>query len=1224
MKTILVILALILNLNILLVSAQDQSKYPSVNEMAEKYQLNEKDLGIIHQLIQKKIENRLTQANSSLTSEVKDCHFELEKHETTFKGSDSIDSLANKKILNSCVKLELRNVFPLTKFPEPKSLHELPEKLKSFYKSDEAKEFIEILRSNFERQFYQNYQIPIDQGGGKPQDLLIGAKNQKYCQIAEIYLRQKYQLSKNVVTFQCTNFDLAHGEVVYSSYYRGTFRTSAGYSCYKVINLKCEFYTKKEIDTKASHSIEKNKAKITSENKTTPSSVNEKKPKSKKQNTDKTINSSIKAKSIPKTIYAYDIMNSDKLSIGSEDDKVLANKHSDTHDRAYHQQNLLEKDIAKLERLMLAEKVKKENELNAINELRKKSIEAGKGKVELSKIKLNPEKPFFKVSIDLDVTISPEDLPRLYTILNDGTYDWFVACLPQTEVIVNEKNEITSMIRSKVICLTPNFVAETIDPRTKKVSTISIPLPAIFTDNVVAGGNCGTTPELKRKLFLSIEKLKIKIPKKNSQVFERPIIEERPENRIELYGGFSLRVVDSLSLKPIANAKVKYAGKEYTSNAQGMLTDPKVSLKHNGDVSTASHPRYETNSKKVMFRLAEVTANGDLLLDPKLVDVKGSIVQNITPKFDHSLANQTITLSGYGKVYTAKTNELGEFVFLKVPVILEDFRFDNLDGSYQDTGITQGLSVEVENFVTMEVNPLLTKLNGYLHDQHGRPVKNYQFQVEYNYQGNSLIQTLKTDDRGYYLSDELPLNGNSIILKSVDPRYAPDVEEKIDVKIQALYNLNRHDLTIPYLMNIYEGKVRDVRSKSPISNVRVELLDNEGQVVKTVYTNSNGLYSADDVVNIAKIRLTHNDYITETESVPKLKKGEKLNSSFYMINKDITQNKIIAVLTWNEKQNDLDSQIFAPNGRHIFYKTLSDPTLQSSTGTRLDTDDTGINGRETTFFELPNGNTVLDGRYDFLVYQYGSKQHGMITTGARVRIYSNGDYIIAADGSRYKDIIPPQDKKYLWNVFSVVYGKVVINNRFEAEAEAFAIEQTSEKLKELDGKLIELQNSKTNGVKGIEAKITKSKNIIADVESKIKMYTDLKASIVADKAEQKALKELADQGVIETTATPEKPSIKVKERLVELNKNILENEKKLVNERNEVIKKDKSFKAYMDKLNAELAKENKLLEKLEDDKLHWEERCQIQINEVSEALSREKAILETQNQALFAKLRKFL
>jgi hypothetical protein len=296
------------------------------------------------------------------------------------------------------------------------------------------------------------------------------------------------------------------------------------------------------------------------------------------------------------------------------------------------------------------------------------------------------------------------------------------------------------------------------------------------------------------------------------------------------------------------------------------------------------------------------------------------------------------------------------------------------------------------------------------------------------------------------------------------------------------YERNVKDVIVPYNRSDISGRVVDIISKSPIPGASVWVEGGKERYHAT--TDADGNYEIIEVPDTARVlreETPGNKYIDRPRNIDPLPSPGKdiPHQNFNLVPREYTINRIVFVLTWNERQHDLDSQLFFPNDMHLYFKTLSDSSLSTTGGATLDRDDTGTSGRETTIIQIDGGKTKLSGTYPFLVYQYHDDGIRFADSNALIEVYRDGEYL--------REIRPGAGTGRLWYVADVTGKDVRDINQFPVDLQS-EIARINETIVQKEKDLSNLKASLENGKKAIEDQTTAQK---ADQEALKTLETDL-------------------------------------------------------------------------------------------------------------------------------------
>ena len=229
------------------------------------------------------------------------------------------------------------------------------------------------------------------------------------------------------------------------------------------------------------------------------------------------------------------------------------------------------------------------------------------------------------------------------------------------------------------------------------------------------------------------------------------------------------------------------------------------------------------------------------------------------------------------------------------------------------------------------------------------------------------------------------------------------------------------------------GKVVDVVSKNPIAGAEVVIVGNEDQY--KAITDSNGNYKIKNIPEqeslILQVNPNNEKYKKKRRKVlEKAVNDEVHDQNFNLATVDYSKDRIVFVLTWNDEETDLDSQMFADHQTVLFNNKSN-----ASMGTTLDKDDIRTRfGRETMVVNLKDGMTLLNTEYQFGVsqfYNHSSSYDNQFTNGVTTFNQNQAKVEIYVDGELIAEVIPNDQGEYSrhWNVAKIVNGKVIIENK---------------------------------------------------------------------------------------------------------------------------------------------------------------------------------------------------
>lgn len=703
--------------------------------------------------------------------------------------------------------------------------------------------------------------------------------------------------------------------------------------------------------------------------------------------------------------------------------KLMRSSYKELHNKVWSDQAQFDRDSVKIEPLI--EQIK-EKEYTFTS--KKGTAPTLKTSEKFQSIKLDPKKPFDLISIPVDYPIDFEQLEGVVRNLESQNYGWLMGCLPRSYVEKNRQGDNVT-VRTMVDCLTPRFLAKRANPN--KGYMVGIPVPLLLKAEQAVTQACGeskgsvvsTGPGLgmgKVNLFKLPARQGIYYPTHGGTKI-RNIPKEIP-----LYGGFGGRILDLFTKKPILSATAiinNFEGAVDTkTDIQGEYTFPEVRLKGLMPNLLGKHRLYYDNSLKIQnVMVGEVSRQEDLYLDPKRVSLSGTIGETFKPKYGSGIRGLKVEMTGYPQ-FNAITDENGNYTLHNVPASLDSVSVVDPKKGHQDLAFAVALSADEPNVnINGKMVPILTTIKGHLQTPKGRSIPGLAVSLQ-----GYPEYTAVSDDAGNFEFKDLPVQIAAI-------QVVGDSENIYDSKTEALtaplqiYADNQKTVVLKYNRSDVSGRVYDVISKEPISGVKVWV---EGAKQKYfAVTDSSGYYEITKVPDTARrlnVEIDGNKYIARSRAIDPLPTPGKdvEDQDFRLVPREYTVNKIVFVVTWNDKQYDLDSQLFFPNGKHLYFKTLGDNSFSTEGGGYLDRDDTGNNGRETTIVSLDAGKTKLSGAYRFLVFQYSYSGLSFEEAGAKVEIYRDGEF--------WQEVKPGDGRGRLWYVGNVTDDNVRMINDFPA------------------------------------------------------------------------------------------------------------------------------------------------------------------------------------------------
>ncbi len=495
-------------------------------------------------------------------------------------------------------------------------------------------------------------------------------------------------------------------------------------------------------------------------------------------------------------------------------------------------------------------------------------------------------------------------------------------------------------------------------------------------------------------------------------------------NEIVFHAGISGRVVDLFTKKVIQDAKVTVTARnqvyERMTSTLGTFVIEDLELRGLKREMLGQHRKYIDGYGTIQkIVVDQIAPQDDILLDPKRVNVTGKISETFRPKNGSGLKGIKVGFDGYPQFQTA-TDENGFYSIKNVPASLTDFSVDDLTEGHQPAKQKLDLNPETVNeHVDFTLVPNLTEVQGQVTSR-GQPVSGLQVILpgfpEY---------VVVTDQNGNYKFSDIPQGVTNVEVLS-DPEVVYIGKQEAIPGFKA-YKKHSQNVIVKYNRSDITGRVYDVVSKRPVSGVKVYV---EGAEQKyNGVTDQYGAYKIVKVPSTATTLLLKNidqKFVWRPRLIdPSLVPGDDVSGQdFRVVPRDYIKNNIVFILTWNERQPDLDSQIFLPDGRHLYFKTLGDNSFSTKGGATLDKDDTGVAGRETTVIFMKDSKTVQAGKYRFLVFQYVNQNITFQQGGALVEVYKDGEFL--------KEIKPSAGRGRVWYVGLVDNGSLSVIDQFPA------------------------------------------------------------------------------------------------------------------------------------------------------------------------------------------------
>ncbi|MBS1960262.1 MAG: carboxypeptidase regulatory-like domain-containing protein [Bdellovibrionales bacterium] len=767
-------------------------------------------------------------------------------------------------------------------------------------------------------------------------------------------------------------------------------------------------------------------------------------------------------------------------------------------------------------------------------------------KDEVLSVKLDEKEPFTVMEIPLDTALTTADLVKLVNYFTGLKNKWLYGCRGYSLVQTDEDGAQYPK-RSYLRCLVPHIVVKT-KKSNPEYRYLRVPYPAILDGMKAINNQCGVLVGTRNTKHLGFRFLNLfKIKGKSTEVSDSYTAGKAKQFPIELQvgGGIRGRILDKITKLPIlaVHARIQsvFGPLNANTDAGGVYVFQTVPHRGLRMEVFGHHRKYQDGSGPITeLKVAEIADQPDFYLDPKRVTVRGKVTQTFKPKFGSGLKGIRVAFTGFEKEFFTDTiDEEGHYEIKNVPSsLVKMFSHDQTRG-HEEGAKTVDLDPDHDNNdVNINMEPRLTILHGKVMIPKGRGVKGLTVQIT----GHPELTTL-TDDKGFYEFKDIPIQLSGIqVFPDKENIYGGNTQ---DLSTLVPYETNNKDIIVPYSRSDISGRVINIVDKTPISGASVWVEGGKERYHAT--TDSNGHYEiieVPDTARVLRVETQGNKYIDRPRNIDPLPQPGKdiPNQNFNLVPREYTINRIVFIVTWNDKQADNDSQLFFPNDMHLYYKTLGDNSIGQTGGANLDRDDTGTNGRETTIVDITGGHTKLTGPYPFLIYQYQDWHHTFQETETLVEVYRDGQYV--------RDIKPNPGSGRLWYVCDVIGKDIRDINQFPTDIQS--------------------------EIAAINDSILKKEKELSDI--KASLVTDSKAiedMIVAQKADAEAQKQfesdLAGLQAPAAPATPPPSPATIKARKKELSQKI------------------KALKAKHAKASTDIKKAQDALKKKTDDSAHAEE-----------------------------------
>lgn len=645
--------------------------------------------------------------------------------------------------------------------------------------------------------------------------------------------------------------------------------------------------------------------------------------------------------------------------------------------------------------------------------------------LDFKKVVLDEKDPFSFLRIPVAIELTSYEIQSLIRSLQKQNHKWILGCRPVSMIKKDQDgNELPQ--KTYIDCLVPNFVVESHDPNAPP-RVLNIPVPAIVDSFKDIKNQCDVSIGTKTGRGLGIKEVPLLRSRGQTQRVDsayQALKTRQVPSEIDFSAGIRSKTIDAFTKKVIPGAKVTVRSRDHIYSA---LTDPAgrftidpLQLKGLDRRMLGQHRKYNDGLGVIQkIVIDQVSDQADIFLEPKRVTVSGKISETFHPKFGSGLKGLRVGFDGY-EAFQTETDENGGYIIKNVPASLVDFFVTDLTTGHQPLTAKLDLNPDEANeHVDFSIVPNLTEVEGQVTSR-GEPIAGLQVVLP-EFPSFSTI----TDENGRYRFSDVPQNTSKVEVLT-DPEVIYIGKEE---SIQGFRAYKKHvqNLQVKYNRSDITGRVYDVLTKKPVVGVKVYVEGGESKY--SCVTDAYGAYKIKKVPATATTLLLKSvapNYIWRPRKItPQLIPGEdRDNQDFRLVPRDYIKNDVVFILTWNQKQYDLDSQLFLPDGRHLYFKTLHDNSFSSKGGATLDKDDTGTAGRETTVIFKKDGKFVQPGTYRFLVFQYVFNNLSFQEADALIEIYKDGEF--------FQEVKPGPGKGRVWFVGSVNDGDFKLIDQFPA------------------------------------------------------------------------------------------------------------------------------------------------------------------------------------------------
>ncbi len=297
------------------------------------------------------------------------------------------------------------------------------------------------------------------------------------------------------------------------------------------------------------------------------------------------------------------------------------------------------------------------------------------------------------------------------------------------------------------------------------------------------------------------------------------------------------------------------------------------------------------------------------------------------------------------------------------------------------------------------------------------PINNADIKI---YRGDSFIQSISSGSDGVY-NVQLPVGDYRIEITAEGfipfSCYASVTDDKTTY-LETFLLVGKSDAE----SGKASGTISDSITGKALENVSISVRSgwnnsDQGEVIKTANTNSNGKYSLELPLGYYTLNVSKNGYIPGMVNII-VQEGETFAQNGVMTPIG-DENTFRIVLTWGATPSDLDSHmqgtLLNGNTFHVMYnnKRAMDGTTKVC---ELDVDDTSSYGPETITL-----NPTTEEAYYYYIYRYSSSG-SLINSEAQVKVYKGNNLV------RTFNIPLGFNEARYWNIFAIKNGELIVKN----------------------------------------------------------------------------------------------------------------------------------------------------------------------------------------------------